>query len=424
MQAVRLQGGTPLKGSVEIGGAKNAGLPLLTASILSEEPVTLSNVPDLRDIRFMMEILEHLGVEVNFQSGNATLHAQNIEGNPSYDLVKKMRASVCLMGPLVARLGEVQMPFPGGCVIGQRPIDLHLRGLEKLGCDIHLSNGLIHLSTRQLRGATIFLGGRYGSTVTGTANILGAAILAKGTTVIQSAACEPEIIDLCLLLKEMGAQIEGIGSPTLTIHGVDRLHGASHRLIMDRIEYGTFLLLALITKSAILLPKIPEIFIGSLMDILLQSGAVFESHPDGLLVRGDLSELRPMEVTTLPFPGFPTDLQAPLTALLAQVEGISIITERIYPHRFMHVQELARMGAEISLEGPSAIIKGRTPLSGAPVMASDLRAGASLYMAGLAAKGETIIQRVYHVDRGYDHLDDKLRALGAKIERIDYQEEI
>lgn len=419
MQSVRIKGRAKLQGKVAISGSKNSGLPLLAASLLTDEPVVLTNVPQLNDIRFMLQLLEFLGCETTFEQNQTRVRALKIHGNPSYELVKQMRASICLLGPLIARLGHAEIPLPGGCVIGQRPIDLHLRGLQKLGCDIRIQNGVVCASATHLRGTNIFLGGRQGSTVTGTANILCAATRAKGITTIQSAACEPEIIDLCHLLLAMGAKIEGIGSPTLIIEGVDSLHGASHRLIPDRIEYGTFFMLALMTRSAIQLPPLDPCLSGALLYILEQSGARWEENADGILVRGDRSSLNPVELTTLPFPGFSTDLQAQMCALMTQVEGVSVITERIYPSRFMHISELGRMGADILLEGSSAIIKGATTLSGAPIMASDLRAGASLYMAGLAAEGETIVQRVYHVDRGYEKLDEKLCQLGAEIERFD-----
>ncbi|MDR1438209.1 MAG: UDP-N-acetylglucosamine 1-carboxyvinyltransferase [Puniceicoccales bacterium] len=417
MQAFRIQGGKSLRGEVAIGGAKNAGLPAMAAALLTQDPVVLSNVPDLDDIRLMGKILQNLGCEFAFSGGTATIAAKYIDGNPEYEFVRQMRASICLLGPMLARMRRVTMPLPGGCVIGQRPIDLHLHGLRKLGCEIFLQNGLIHASAASLRGTSIFLGGRYGSTVTGTANILCAATLAKGTTIIQSASCEPEIVDLCRLLVAMGAKIDGIGGPTLTIDGVDGLRGASHRLIADRIEFGTFVIAALVTHGSLSLPDIPWFHQGAFEDILVRSGAIFERSEDRIIVRGDRSYLRPMELATLPFPGFPTDLQAPMCALLTQINGISVLTERVYPQRFMHVGELCRMGADIILENATSIVKGPSALSGAPVMASDLRSGACLCLAALAAKGESIVQRIYHIDRGYEHLDEKLHRVGAVIER-------
>jgi UDP-N-acetylglucosamine 1-carboxyvinyltransferase len=365
----------------------------------------------------MGRILQNLGCEFSFSQGIAKIFPKNIQGNPNYEYVRQMRASICLLGPLIARMKRVVMPLPGGCVIGHRPVDLHIQGLQKLGCKISIQNGLIHASADELRGTSLFLGGRYGSTVTGTANILCAATLAKGITVIQSAACEPEIVDLCHLLTRMGGKIDGIGGPTLTVEGVDRLHGIHYELMADRIEFGTFVLLALITHGCLHLPQITAAHCGALEDILQRSGAIFERQDGQFIIHGDRCELRPMELTTLPFPGFPTDLQAPMCSLFTQVDGISVLTERVYPQRFIYIGELCRMGAQIILEGASAIVKGKTPLSGAPVMAPDLRSGACLYLAALAARGESLIHRVYHVDRGYECLDEKLRAIGAVLQR-------
>ncbi|MDR2030036.1 MAG: UDP-N-acetylglucosamine 1-carboxyvinyltransferase [Puniceicoccales bacterium] len=416
-EVVRIVGGRTLAGAVAIAGAKNAGLPLLAASLLTDEEVVLHRVPELRDIGFMGDILQKLQGEFVHSGGTVRVRMENPRGNPDYDAVRLMRASVCVMGPLVARRGEVQIPLPGGCVLGARPIDLHLRGLERLGCSISLRNGLVHVAARRLRGANIFLGGRHGSTVTGTANVLCAAVLAEGITQIQSAACEPEVVDLCHLLCKMGARIDGIGSPTLTIEGVGRLHGAEHTLIPDRIEFGTFLLIALITHSDLVLPAIESVAHGALLDILAQAGASIEVGPERTFIRGSACELRPVELTTLPFPGFPTDLQAPMCALMTQAAGISVLTERVYPSRFSHVAELERMGGHILLEGPSAIVRGPTKLSGAPVTATELRGGACLYMAALAAEGESVIRGVEHVDRGYENFDAKLRSIGAVVER-------
>jgi UDP-N-acetylglucosamine 1-carboxyvinyltransferase len=416
--AVRIIGGKSLAGTVPISGAKNAGLPMLAASLLTGEEIVLHRVPELRDIRSMGEILQRLRGEFSHQSGTVRVRMEDPRGNPDYAAVRQMRASVCVMGPLVARRGEVHIPLPGGCVLGARPIDLHLRGLERLGCAIHLQNGLVHVTARRLRGANIFLGGRHGSTVTGTANVLCAAVLAEGVTQIQSAACEPEVVDLCRLLCRMGARIDGIGGPTLTIEGVAGLYGAEHTLIPDRIEFGTFLLLALITRSDIALPAIESVQHGALLDILAQAGATIEVGKEQVLVRGSAANLRPVELTTLPFPGFPTDLQAPMCALMTQADGISILTERVYPGRFSHVAELERMGARILLEGSSAIVRGPTRLSGAPVTATDLRGGACLYLAALAAEGESSVYGTGHVDRGYENFEEKLRTLGAEVERV------
>ncbi|MDR3117260.1 MAG: UDP-N-acetylglucosamine 1-carboxyvinyltransferase [Puniceicoccales bacterium] len=419
---VRIAGGRKLAGTVPISGAKNAGLPMLAASLLTGEEIVLHRVPELRDIRSMGEILQRLRGSFSHRDGTVRVRMEDPQGNPDYAAVRQMRASVCIMGPLVARRGEVRIPLPGGCVLGARPIDLHLRGLERLGCSIHLQNGLVHVTARRLRGANIFLGGRNGSTVTGTANVLCAAVLAEGVTQIQSAACEPEVVDLCRLLCRMGARIDGIGSPTLTIEGVAGLHGAEHTLIPDRIEFGTFLLLALITRSDLTLPAIESAQHGALLDMLAQAGARIGEDRDRVHIRGSAGEVRPIELTTLPFPGFPTDLQAPMCALMTQANGISILTERVYPNRFAHVAELERMGAHILLEGSSAIVRGPTRLSGAPVTATELRGGACLYLAALAADGESTVYGAGHVARGYENFEGKLRALGAEVERVEPRE--
>ncbi|MBO6102720.1 MAG: UDP-N-acetylglucosamine 1-carboxyvinyltransferase, partial [Opitutales bacterium] len=312
-----------------------------------------------------------------------------------------------------------EVSMPGGCVIGARPIDLHIKGLRALNCNVEISGGYLNVDARKMRGANIFLGGRFGSTVTGTANILMASVMAPGTTVIENAACEPEIADLCKMLVKMGAIIDGIGSPTLEITGVPRLGGTSHSVLPDRIEAGTWILAGLATKGQISVKGAVKKDLGALVDILEMSGAKLKAvSKNEIFVDGQNAELRPIEAITMPYPNFPTDLQAQLTALMTQVDGISIITERIYPERFMHVPELARMGADIVKEGPSAIVRGKTPLTGSPVMASDLRASAALLIAALSAKGETFIQRIYHLDRGYENIDKKLAALGANVERI------
>ena len=331
-----------------------------------------------------------------------------------------MRASICLLGPMVGRMRKAEISFPGGCVIGPRPIDLHLKGLEKLHCDVKTKGGYVFVDADRLKGGELFLGGRQGSTVTGTENILMAAVLAPGTTVIDSAACEPEIEDLCRMLVKMGAQIEGIGSHRLVIHGVEKLHGVTHSIIPDRIEAGTYLLAGIMTHGDLTVRGARAKDLAAFIDKLEEAGqSVYAEDENTLRVRAGGTQLRPVDVITLPHPGFPTDLQAQMCALMAQTPGLSIITERVYPNRFMHVPELQRMGADIAIEGPSAIIKGGRRLSGAPVMASDLRASAALILAGLAAEtGETWVQRIYHLDRGYEKMDEKLRALGAQIERL------
>ena len=380
MDVLRIRGGRALRGEISVGGAKNACLPLLAATLLTDEPCVLRNVPDLSDSRFMLEILRRQGAEIESAGANAwRVAARNIQPKTPYELVRKMRASVCVMGALVGRLKRAEIPLPGGC-----------------------------------------LGGRYGSTVTGTANILMAAALTPGLTRIDSAACEPEVQDLCRMLVKMGAKISGIGSPTLEIEGAEKLRGCEHSVIPDRIEAGTLLLCGAITRGDVTVRGAIAGHLGAFLDKMDEAGIPFETPaPDAIRVRGDAAgDFRPIDIVTLPHPGFPTDLQAQFTALLSLVPGISIITERIYPNRYMHVPELLRMGADIAIEGPSAIIKGVPALSGAPVMASDLRASAALVLAGLAAEGETWVQRIYHLDRGYEKFEASLSKLGADVVRL------
>lgn len=420
MDVLRIQGGAKLNGSVQVSGAKNACLPVFAATLLTEEPCIIENVPDLSDIRFMAEILHHLGAKVSQEApGRWRIEAREIVSKAPYDLVRKMRASVCLMGPLIGRMKGCDVSMPGGCVIGPRPIDLHLKGFRKLGCDIEIEGGYIRVDARKAQGKHIFLGGRFGSTVTGTANLLMAAVLTPGITRLESAACEPEIPDLCEMLVKMGARIWGIGSHSLVIEGVEYLHGCTHKVIPDRIEAGTYVIGAAMTGGDVTVKGIPAQMLGALIDKMEQAGVVIDSpDEDSLLVRGSERTPTPVEIVTMPHPGFPTDLQAQMCAMLALTPGLSIVTEKIYPNRFMHVPELQRMGADIAIEGPSAIINGRQSLSGAPVMASDLRASAALVLAGLAAEGETWIQRIYHLDRGYEKLDAKFRELGGVVERL------
>jgi UDP-N-acetylglucosamine 1-carboxyvinyltransferase len=419
MDVFRVAGNGPINGSIEVGGAKNAALPLLAACLLTEETVCLSNVPDLSDIRFMVEILSHVGAGVkNPSPGTWEITAKNLTHIAPYELVRKMRASVCLLGPLVARMRQAEVSIPGGCVIGPRPIDLHLKGLKKLNCRVSINRGYINVDASEIKGETVFLGGRNGSTVTGTANILMAATLTPGTTRIECAACEPEIVDLCNLLTQMGARITGIGSPELIIVGVDKLHGCKHRVIADRIEAGTFMAAAAITNGDVTVKGIAPNLLGAFIDKMEEAGVPIEILENGIRVRPHNGKLRPVDCITLPYPGFPTDLQAQFCALMAVTNGISIMTERIYPNRFMHIPELQRMGADIAIEGPSAIVKGPSRFSGAPVMASDLRASAAHILAAMAAKGDTWIQRIYHLDRGYERFEHKLASLGAKIERL------
>lgn len=421
MDVFRVKGGGTLHGTVRCGGAKNAALPIFAATLLTDESCTLTNVPDLSDIRFMAEIIRHLGAEAERTAPDTwRITARQITNRAPYELVRKMRASVCLMGPLLARLRSAVVSLPGGCVIGPRPIDLHLKGFAGLGCTVAIENGYVHLDGRQLRGANLFLGGRHGSTALGTANVLMAAVLTPGTTRIESAACEPEIVDLCRMLAAMGARINGIGSHALEIEGVERLHGVTHRVIPDRIEAGTFVLAGAMTGGDVTIQGARADHLAALLDKLRECEVGIEIlDTETLRVRSEPgANRRPVDVITLPHPGFATDLQAQMSALMAVTPGLSIITEKVFPNRFMHVPELQRMGADIAIEGASAIIKGRPQLSGAPVMASDLRASAALVLAALTAQGESWIQRVYHIDRGYDRIDSRLRSLGADIERL------
>ena len=420
MEVFRIQGGGPLEGVVQVSGAKNAALPIFAATLLTDEPCTIENVPDLSDLRFMAQILESMGASVERQGpGSWRIQAGSLDPVAPYELVRKMRASICLMGPLVARCGQAEISLPGGCVIGPRPIDLHLKGLRKMGCEVEIEGGYVKLKGANLRGTRLFLGGRHGSTVTGTANLLMAAVLAEGETVIDSAACEPEIVDLCRMLEKMGARIEGIGSHELHIQGVEKLHGCHHAVLPDRIEAGTYILGTAMLGGDVRIAGARARHLNALLDKLDNAGVHTEIEADDVIhIRKASEELRPVDIITLPFPGFPTDLQAQMCGLMAVTPGLSILTERVYPHRFMHVPELQRMGADIAMEGASAIVKGVDHLSGAPVMASDLRASAALILAGIAARGETWVQRIYHLDRGYENFDAKLRSLGAKVERL------
>ncbi len=418
MDKIVIEGGVPLKGTVQVRGAKNAALPILFSTILTDRPCRIENIPHLRDVDSTLSILHELGMHSERQP-DETICIQledSKECTAPYDHVRKMRASVCALGPLLARRGKARVSLPGGCVLGVRPIDLHLKGLRALGASIDIKHGYIEATAEKLVGTRIYLGGAFGSSVLGTANILMAATLAEGRTVIESAACEPEIIDLARFLTKMGAQIEGIGTPTLVVDGVEALDGAEHTVIPDRIEAGTFLIAGAITHGEVVVRGANFEHLGALVDALHRAGLYINAEDDMIRVTAN-SAFRPVDVTTLPYPGFPTDLQAQFMALLSLADGISIITEKVYPDRFIHIAELARMGANIRKEGPSAIVIGTQKLSGAPVMASDLRASASLLLAGLVARGRTEVHRVYHVDRGYERLEERLRALGANIRR-------
>ncbi len=417
MDSFLIEGGLPLNGEVTISGSKNAVLPILAATLLTSETCIIRRVPDLSDVGFMVKILQSLGAEVTQDGSTLTIRAANISGRGDYELIRKMRGSICILGPLLARLKEAVVSLPGGCVIGTRPIDLHLKALRGLGAQVEVEAGYVRVHASRLEGQMIFLGGRVGPTVLGTANLMMAATLAVGITVIESAACEPEVVDLADFLISMGAKITGAGSPTITIHGVKELHGADHEVIADRIEAGTFAAVAAATGGEVILRGARADHLGAVLDKLQEAGAEIRRGAGMLTVRGTGS-IKTIDITTMPYSGFPTDMQAQLMALACQAPGTSIITERIFESRFMHASELMRLGADIAIEGPSAIVKGGRPLSGAPVMASDLRASAALVIAGLAAKGSTQVHRVYHLDRGYERMELKLQKLGARIQRI------
>jgi UDP-N-acetylglucosamine 1-carboxyvinyltransferase len=418
MESLLIKGGVPLHGEVQVSGAKNAVLPIMAATLLTPEKCVIRRVPDLSDVRFMGKILNSLGAEVKFDGDTLTVQAAKLKGHGDYDLIRKMRGSICILGPLLARLGKAQVSLPGGCVIGTRPIDLHLKGLRDLGAQITIDKGYVIAKAPKLLGTELFLGGRSGPTVLGTANIMMAATLGEGVTIIESAACEPEVVDVANFLIAMGAKITGAGSPTVTITGVKALHGAEHEVIPDRIEAATFAIAAVATKGEVTIKGARFDHLHAVLDKLREAGVKIVRNGPDMTVRRN-GTLRPVDITTLPYAGFPTDCQAQIMALMALTPGISIITERIFESRFMHVPELARLGADISIEGPSAIVKGGHSLSGAPIMASDLRASAALVIAGMAAKGQTQVNRIYHLDRGYEKIDEKLKKLGARIERVE-----
>lgn len=415
-----INGGKRLKGTVAISGSKNAALPIMAASILTEGETVLKGIPDLTDIRSLSYLLEKLGVKVfHSDNGNISLRVEDeMNCHAEYELVRQMRASVCVMGPLLAKRGRAQVSLPGGCNIGYRPINLHLQGLEALGATVELTGGDIHVKAKKLKGAEIFLGGPFGSTVLGTANVMMAACLADGTSVIECAACEPEVVDLANYLNACGARITGHGTPRITIEGVSELKGCEHTVIPDRIEAGTFLVAAAITNGDVKLTNCRLDHLLAVVDRLKAIGVHVERSPEGYVQVSSARRLEPVQITTQPYPGFPTDLQAQMMALLCLADGNSIITEKIYPDRFVHVAELNRMGAILQKEGPTVIVEGVKQLIGAPVMASDLRASAALVLAGLVAKGKTTVSRVYHIDRGYDRIELRLNALGAEIKRV------
>ncbi len=426
MDTFLIEGGVPLEGRVVISGAKNAALPAMAAALLTERRVVLRNVPRVRDIGTLRSVLDELGVDstvVHEEHGNRVeIEARQLL-NPTapYELVKQMRASVLVLGPLVARFGHARVSLPGGCAIGARPIDLHLKGLEQLGAMISMDHGYVDARADRLRGASFCFDT---ISVTGTENLMMAATLAEGETVLENAAREPEVQDLAALLNKMGASIEGAGTSTLRIRGVARLSGADHTIIPDRIEAGTFLVAAAITGGNLVLEHVEPAHLTAVLAKLAEQGVQItapvptDKQPRARLEVYRPDKLRAADVVTEEYPGFATDMQAQYMALATQVEGSSVITETIFENRFLHALELARMGADIRLDGRQAIVRGRTPLSGAQVQASDLRASASLVLAGLAASGETVVNRVYHIDRGYERIEEKLIRLGARIRRI------
>jgi len=419
MDIFEIDGLVQLSGSIDVAGSKNSTLPILAAMLLAGGESVISNAPVLADIRSMEVLIESLGAKVWRDESGLHIDAAVID-NPvgDYDIVRRMRASICILGPLLARCGKVKVSMPGGCAIGDRPVDIHLRGVKALGAKIYLENGYIvaEAPAGGLVGTQIFLGGPFGSTVLGTDNVMMAAAMAKGTTIIESAACEPEVADLANCLNAMGAKICGIGSPRLIIEGVKELPPVNYSVIGDRIEAGTFMVAAAITKGKLQINNCQLDHMLAVTDRFRQIGVEVESSNGGCEVSLD-GPIHPADITTQPYPGFPTDLQAQFMALLALAEGNSVVTEKIYPDRFMHVAEMNRMAANLRKEGPNVIVAGVDKLVSAPVMASDLRASAALVLAGMAAEGTTLVQRVYHIDRGYHRIEERLNAVGAKIRR-------
>jgi len=419
MDKLVIRGGNPLLGTVRISGAKNAALPCMAAALLTDEPVVLENIPQVRDIETTRKLLSAMGAEVELGFGRAqhrtTICAKNLATpEASYELVKTMRASTLVLGPLVARCGRARVSLPGGCAIGARPIDLHIKGLERLGANIVQEHGYVEASADRLKGNEIVFDK---ITVTGTEDLLMAATLADGETVMQNCAREPEVADLAALLNAMGAKIEGAGTSTIRIKGVKKLKGAKHRIIPDRIEAGTFIIAGALTGGDLNVTGCDPAHLTAILQKLTETGVKTSVKKDSVRVMGD-QPLKGADLSTEEYPGFPTDMQAQYMALATQADGTSIVTENIFENRFMHAQELVRMGANIKIEGRRAVVRGKTPLSAAAVLASDLRASASLVLAALVADGETIIDRVYHIDRGYEHIEEKLKAVGAKIRRV------
>jgi len=418
MEKLIIQGNKQLNGEVTISGSKNAALPILAATLLTDETCIIRQVPRLRDTVTMIKLLRSLGKTIEFNKDVVTVHGRGRTNYVAdYKLVSTMRGSFCVLGPLLGRLHKAKVSLPGGCVIGIRPVDLHLKGLKSMGAKISIEGGYVEAQANQLKGRPLYLGGVFGSSVLATANIMMAAVLAKGETVIECAACEPEIADLADFLVAMGAKIEGQGSPRICIKGVKDLHGASFIISPDRIETGTFIILAAATRSPIRIKNVQPSHIMALIDTMNEAGVRIQNDGTALSVKPN-KNLRPTSITTYAYPGFPTDLQAQFSAFMAMVPGVSIISDKVFHDRFIHIAELNRMGANIRREGNKAIVEGVKNLYGAPVMASDLRASAALIIAGLAAQGQTEISRIYHLDRGYESIDLKLRKIGAKIARV------
>ena len=416
MDALAIQGGFALDGEVRISGAKNAALPILTASLLSEEPLSLGNVPHLKDVSTMLALLGHMGVSITLDDRNhVTLNgAQIAHREAPYEMVKTMRAAILVLGPTLARFGEARVSLPGGCAIGSRPVDLHIKGLQSMGADILIEHGYIHAKARRLQGARIVLDT---VTVTGTENLMMAATLADGVTVLENAAREPEVVDLAYCLVAMGAKISGIGTDTLTIEGVDRLHGATYQVMADRIETGTFLVAAAMAGGHVRVTHALPNTLDAVISKLRDAGAIVDCGEDWIEVNSD-GKLNAVDIRTAPHPAFPTDMQAQFMAMNTIATGAAQMIETIFENRFMHVQELRRLGANIEITGNTALVRGVSSLDGAIVMATDLRASACLVLAGLVAQGETRIERIYHLDRGYERIEEKLAQLGARVQRV------
>jgi UDP-N-acetylglucosamine 1-carboxyvinyltransferase len=415
MDKLVIQGGVPLSGDLHISGAKNAALPILCAGLLTGQPLRLSEVPHLRDVTTMLQLLGHMGMRVAVDEHmNVELDASDIHtAEAPYEMVKTMRASILVLGPLLARFGHARVSLPGGCAIGSRPVDLHIKGLQAMGAEIHIEHGYIEARASRLRGARIFTDL---VTVTGTENLMMAAALADGTTVLENAAREPEVVDLAECLIKMGARIEGAGGDVITIHGVERLHGAEHAVVCDRIEAGTYLVAAAITGGKVRLDNARADLLDAVIEKLREAGATVEHDANSISVQRN-GPLKSVNLRTAPHPAFPTDMQAQFMALNTVADGVARVTETIFENRFMHVQEMRRLGADIEVDGHTAIVRGVPHLDGATVMATDLRASASLVLAGLVARGETVIERIYHIDRGYERIEEKLSQLGARIRR-------